>query len=237
MMTDVSTELGADGVGLVKLARPPNNHLDVFALGAIVDAMRCLDSDPACRAMVLATEGKHFCAGRDFRAPRRPEDTSAAIYRAAEALVRLDTPWIASVQGGAIGAGLGLALAADFRICSERAYFWANFVTFNLHHGFGLTVTLPFAIGAAAATDMLCSGRRVSAAEALALGLVSKVVPEAALAGEAAAYARQLAANPPAAVAAIRHTMRRGLADRFSEAVTHELREQERLGAAGESEG
>lgn len=224
---DVRTELDlATRVGLVEILHPPNNYLTVFTVRAVAAALEALDADQGCGCVVVATEGKHFSAGRDFGTARDPQDTSAAVYREAARLLRLRTPWVAAVQGGAIGAGLGLALAADFRVCAPRAYFAANFVKAGLHHGFGLTVTLPGVIGWQAATDMLYTGRRVGAAEALALRLVDRIFDEQDLRAEATAFAAVIAANPQEALRAIRATMRDGLAERFAAATEHESAEQ-----------
>ena len=163
-------------VGTVELQRPPNNFLNIEVLRDIVAALTELDRDPDCRAIILRAAGKHFCAGRDFSAPRLPGDESANVYAEAGRLNELQTPWIAAVQGAAIGAGFGLALCADFRLCTPRAYFTANFVQLGLHAGFGTTVTLPRLIGVQKATELLCSGRKVGGAEACALGLVDRLV-------------------------------------------------------------
>jgi enoyl-CoA hydratase/carnithine racemase len=216
-------------VGLVEIRLPPNNYLTVFNVRAIAAAMEELDSEPDCRCIVLASQGKHFCAGRDFGTQRAPEDTSAAVYQEAVRLVRLETPWVAAVQGAAVGAGLGLALVADFRICSQRAYFSANFVKLGLHHGFGLTVTLPLVVGWQAATNILYTGRRVGAAEALTIGLVERIAEEDDLRPQALAFAGMIASNPPAAAQAIRRTMRADLASRFASATAHESTEQQAL--------
>jgi enoyl-CoA hydratase/carnithine racemase len=216
-------------VGTVEIQRPPNNFLNIEVLRDIVATLAGLDDDPGCRAIVLRAAGKHFCAGRDFSAPRLPGDESANVYATAGQLNELRTPWIAVVQGAAIGAGFGLALCADFRICSPRAYFTANFVQLGLHAGFGTTVTLPRLIGVQKATELLCSGRKVGGAEAAALGLADRLADEEALTEEALAFAAGFAAAPPLAVQAIRATMRAGLAEQFRAATGHEVAEQARL--------
>lgn len=223
-----------DHVGQVQLRRPPNNFLDLQTLRELASAMAALDKDSRCRTILLAAEGKHFCAGRDFSATRSEEDSSLNVYREACRLMELEKPWIALVNGGAIGAGLGLAMAADFRLCTERAYFSGNFVKLGLHHGFGLSVTLPHVIGNTAASDMLYTGRRVGSAEALALGLVSRVVDEAGALDQAIAFAREISAHPTAAVREIRKTLRGDLAERFRKAVEHEAKMQALV--RGESE-
>lgn len=139
------------------------------------------------------------------------------------------TPLVAAVQGGAIGGGLGLAMAADFRVASQATRFSANFARLGLHHGFGLTVTLPAAIGQQRALDMLYTGRRVPGDEALRMGLCDRLASDESLRTEAHALAAEIAASAPLAVRAIRMTMRSDLADRIRAATRRELSEQERL--------
>lgn len=221
-------------VGTVEIQRPPNNFLNIEVLRDIVGALTKLDRDPDCRAIVLRAAGKHFCAGRDFSAPRLPGDESANVYAEAGQLNELRTPWMAVVQGAAIGAGFGLALCADFRICSPRAYFTANFVQLGLHAGFGTTVTLPRLIGTQKATELLCGGRKVGGAEAVTIGLADRLAEEDSLQRDALAFAASFAAAPPLAVQAIRATMRADLAEQFRAATEHEVAEQARLTATAD---
>jgi enoyl-CoA hydratase/carnithine racemase len=188
--------------------------------------LRGLDPEPGCRAIVVRTEGKHFCAGRDFGTARSPQDTPANIYSTARGLLELQTPWVAELTGGSIGAGMGLALTADFRVAARTAYLSANFVTLGLHHGFGLSATLPRVVGAHRALELLATGRRVGAQEALELGLVDAVADDAEVAQAALALAKTLAGQSPLALAAIRATMRADLPDLFAMAVQRELAEQ-----------
>jgi enoyl-CoA hydratase/carnithine racemase len=217
------------GVGHVTIDQPPNNYLDRTVLDAIVAAFRALDSDVACRAIVLSSVGKHFCAGRDFSKPRGPGDDSTSLYKVAGELLLLTKPWVAAVQGGAIGAGCGLALAADFRVCTDAAYFWPNFVKFGLHQGFGLTATLPRVVGQQRATRMLMTGDRISARNRDADGLADLVVPEPDLATSATAFAAHIAEFFAPATQSIRATMRSGLYEEFMAATEHEACEQARL--------
>jgi enoyl-CoA hydratase/carnithine racemase len=226
---------GESHVGVVELNRPPNNYLDIVLLRAIGDALADLDADPDCRAVVLAAGGKHFCAGRDFSRPRGPGDDSASIYREAGRLLEVRVPIVAAVQGAAVGAGFGLAMCADFRLCAPRAYFTANFVNLGLHHGFGLSVTLPRVVGVQAAARLLYTGDRVGAESALASGLVDGVHDEDDLRPAAVSYATQLAAQPPLALQAIRATLRQGLAADFRAATQHESTEQARLASTADA--
>ena len=135
-------------------------------------------------------------------------------------------PVIAAVQGAAVGAGLGLALVADFRIASPEARFAANFVKLGFHPGFGLTHTLPRTIGQQKADLMFLTARRIKADEALTWGLVDQVVPSSDLLATAQALAAEIAENAPLAVVATRKTLRGALAAAVRAQTNHEHAEQ-----------
>jgi enoyl-CoA hydratase/carnithine racemase len=126
---------------------------------------------------------------------------------------------------------MGLAAVADFRIAGQAAYFSANFVKVGIHHGFGLSLTLPAIVGKQQARRILYLGDRVSAATAAAIGLADVVLgPSQDLLSEGRRFAAHLADVPPAALAAVRRTCRKGLSEaRFRAAVAHESAEQSRL--------
>ena len=134
-----------------------------------------------------------------------------------------------SIQGSAIGGGLGLALATDFRVASPEARFSANFSLLGFHHGFGLTMTLPRLIGQQQANLMLYTGRRLTGDQALALGLCEYLVPLEELRPRARELAAEIAAAAPLAVQSIRATMRAGMAEGYAKATDHESNEQARL--------
>ena len=116
---DVTIEQHGEHVGVVSLHRPPNNFFDTAVIDAVAAAYEELDGSAWCRAIVLAAEGKHFCAGLDF-AGNAGQDI-AALYRDALGLFVAPLPVVAAVQGAAIGGGCGLALSADFRVATPRA--------------------------------------------------------------------------------------------------------------------
>jgi enoyl-CoA hydratase/carnithine racemase len=226
-VSDVSVDAVDEHVSLVCLHRPPNNFFDTALLGAVADAYESLAESTSCRAIVLRSEGKHFCAGLDFA--NNKEQDIAALYRNALRIFAAPLPVVAAVQGAAIGGGLGLALSADFRFATPESRFGANFSRLGFHHGFGLTVTLPRVVGEQRAADLLYSGRRVDGGEARALGLCDGLVDDDDLLPAATAYARTLAASGPLAVRSIRATLRQGLVERLRLAMDHECAEQERL--------
>lgn len=224
---DVTAQRHDEHIGVVTLHRPPNNYFDTALIEGVAGAYEKLADSGWCRAVVLAAEGKHFCAGLDF-AGNAGQDI-AALYRAALRLFAAPLPVVAAVQGAAIGGGCGLALSADFRAATPRSRFSANFARLGFHHGFGLTVTLPTLVGARAAADLLYTGRRVAGREALDLGLCDRLIDEDELLAVALAYAGELASSGPLAVRAIRATLRQGLVDSVRLAMDHECSEQLRL--------
>jgi 2-(1,2-epoxy-1,2-dihydrophenyl)acetyl-CoA isomerase len=230
-LSDVTVAVGDAHVATVEIHRPPANYFDAKLIRELADAYERIDADSSCRAVVLCSEGKHFCAGANFGAASSPADDPRALYREALRLFAAKTPVVAAVQGAAVGGGLGLALSADFRVASQRSRFSANFARLGFHQGFGLSVTLPALVGQQAALDMLLTGRRVPGDEALSLGLCDRVADEGEIRPVAHAMAGELAQSAPLAVRSIRATMRSGLVERVQAALEREASEQERLRA------
>ncbi len=236
--SDVTVDRAGEHVAVVCLHRPPNNYFDSPLVAAVATAYEELGATGWCRAIVLATEGKHFCAGLDFAANAGQD--IAELYAQALRLFAAPLPVVAAVQGAAIGGGCGLALSADFRVATPSSRFSANFARLGFHHGFALSVTLPAAVGRQAAADLLLTGRRVGGTEALALGLCDRLAPEGEeeLRGFALGYAGELAASGPLAVRAIRATLRQGLVEEVRAAMAHECAVQLALaGTADFAEG
>jgi 2-(1,2-epoxy-1,2-dihydrophenyl)acetyl-CoA isomerase len=231
---DVTVTLDDSFVATVEMHRPPENFFDVDVLTSLADAFEALDADPACRAVVLCAEGKHFCAGANLGGRTADQSGSEAegpeqMDIEAARLVATGTPVVAAVQGAAIGAGFGLACLADFRVGCPEARFAANFARLGYHHILGLSITLPAIVGRQHALDLLYTGRRLKGEEAMAIGLCDRLVPLVQVRGEAQAFAAEIAASAPLAVRAIRQTMRRELVDRFPAATAHEALVQESL--------
>jgi enoyl-CoA hydratase/carnithine racemase len=220
-------------VAVVEIDHAPNNHVSTPLMRALADAFDALDADPRCRAVVLASAGKVFCGGADLGAPRGLVKGDGAdinpLYQQAVRLFSNIKPIIAAVQGAAVGAGLGLALTADFRVAAPEARFAANFVKLGFHAGFGISHTLPRLIGLQKASLMLQTARRIKAEEALAWGLVDAVVPLDRVRAEAVALAQEIAENAPLAVQSTRATLRQGLAAAVKAQTDHEFAEQQRL--------
>jgi enoyl-CoA hydratase/carnithine racemase len=136
---------------------------------------------------------------------------------------------VAAVQGAAVGAGLGLALIADFRVAAPEARFAANFTKLGFHPGFGLTHTLPRLIGQQAAAHMFLTGGRYDASEALRMGLVDEITDQENLLPTALKLAAEIAENAPLAVRSTRKTLRADLAAAVRKATDNEFAEQQWL--------
>jgi len=231
----IEVTVGIEGaVGEIRFSKPPHNYACPDLLREIADALDTLDADPGVRCGVLVAEGKAFCAGADLAGDasitgESGMDAIGGLYVQAERIFRRRKPLVAAVQGAAIGAGLGLALAADFRVAGPRARLSSNFVRLGFHHGFGLTCTLPRLLGPQRAAWMMLSAERVKPQDALTWGLVDKLAEEDRVAAVAHAMAREIAANAPLALLAVRATITAGLADDVVAALRREHAEQTAL--------
>ena len=210
------------GVALVTLDRPAAlNALSFDLLDQLVDALEALDRDPACRAIVIAGSGtRAFAAGADIR---ELEPQTAATLTAGgrfgtwDRLAMVGLPLIASVRGVALGGGCELAMTCDMVVAAEDATFGQPEILIGVMPGAGGTQRLTRAIGKARAMELILTGRSMTATEALARGLVTRVVPPEATLDVALELAGLVATMPPLAVraakAAILDASDRPLAD------------------------
>jgi enoyl-CoA hydratase/carnithine racemase len=198
-----------DAVAEVVFSRPPNNFFDLTLIRDIATALETIDRSPDLRAVVLASEGKAFCAGASFSGGEGGSADPGVLYREALRIFATRKPIVAAVQGAAIGGGMGLAMAADFRVVSP-----------------GLTHTLPRAIGVQAAALLFYTGRRIGGEEALRLGVADVLAPAETLRERALGLAAEIAENAPLAVEATRATLREGLVEAISAQTAHEGRAQ-----------
>jgi len=235
--TDIAVEQSGH-VALIEIRRPPNNFFDIALIQEIAGALEALDEDIECRAVVLASQGKSFCAGANFgdgsaldKDGQRVDRDIAVnhLYIEGNRLFRTRKPIVAAIQGAAVGGGLGLAMVADFRVACPEARFVANFTRLGFHPGFGLTVTLPAVIGATNAALMFYTSRRVNGEDAHKMGLADVLVPLDHVREAAMKFAAEIAENSPLGLVATRATMRGDIADRVRKATDHELKEQTRL--------
>jgi enoyl-CoA hydratase/carnithine racemase len=218
-------------VAIVEFSRPPHNHFDHALVAALAGAFERLDKDAGCRAILLCSAGKSFCAGANLaRASGDGEAIPGArfphVYKEGLRLFRTAKPIVAAVQGPAIGAGVGLALVADFRVGCPETRFSTNFSKIGFHPGFAITATLPHVVGHQHAAAMLYTGRRLKGEEALRIGLLDELTTLDDVRAAAMRLAREIAEAAPLAVMSIRQTLRRGVLDRIEAATERELVEQ-----------
>lgn len=229
-MTVMTTREGH--VAVVTFARPPHNFADLELIGAVGAAFDAADADGDVRSIVLRSEGRVFCAGADL-AHANPvgevleQGERNPFYVAAARLFAVKKPVVAAVQGAAVGAGLGLALVADFRIASPAARFVANFVQLGFHPGFGISAVLERVIGRQRAQLMLLTGRRIGGEQAAAWGLADVLTEDVDAA--AMALAQEIATGAPLAVQSTRATIRGDLHALVERQTDHELAEQQWL--------
>ena len=221
-----------DGVAWLRLNRPDAmNSLDNALKDALVAALREVGEDPAVRCVVLTGTGRAFCVGQDLKEHVRSlsdptstlETTVTDHYNPIViALSTMNKPVVAALNGVAAGAGMGFALACDFRVASEHAGFNTSFAGIALSCDSGTSWTLPRLVGPARAKELLLLPRTVPAQEALALGLVTKVVPAAELEAAASELARTLADGPTLAYGSIRRAVAFSGGADLPAAVAHE---------------
>ena len=223
-MSDLVLYDNADGIVTLTLNRPEirNAISDPDMIEAILEALERIDGDMSVRAAILTGAGSSFSSGGNLKKMGEqggvndplPAQTRRnyryGIQRIPLAFEALDVPVIAAVNGPAIGAGCDLACMCDIRIAAQSAYFAESFVKVGIVPGDGGAWLLPRVVGFSKACEMAFTGDSVDAAEALACGLVSKVVPDADLLDHARALARRIAANPPHAVRMTKRLLREG---------------------------
>ncbi|MCW2241719.1 enoyl-CoA hydratase/isomerase family protein [Azospirillum canadense] len=206
------------GVGIVTLNRPEAlNAINMAVRRGLTQACRDLDSDPEIRAVLIRAAGdRGFCVGADIK-EFRPVDSAVAARRVdgsiayVDAVAALTKPVIAAVHGFCLGGGFEIALACDIRIASADALFGLPEINLGLIPGAGGTQRLPRLIGAGRALDLMLTGERFGAEEALRLGVVSRLAPNRdALAEQALALADAIAAKPPTAAAFVKEAVTAG---------------------------
>ncbi|HEX9505483.1 MAG TPA: enoyl-CoA hydratase [Acidimicrobiia bacterium] len=207
--TPVILSDSADGVAIITLNRPEaRNALNSALLAALPQALIAADQDERVGAIVLTGADPAFCAGLDLKelgstGANLTADGSQTGNSDDDTWPVLTKPVIGAINGPAVTGGLEVALHCDFLIASERARFADTHARVGVMPGSGLTALLPQAIGLRRAKEMSVTGNFVDAAEALAVGLVSHVVPHDELLPFASGLGRDIASNDPAAVAAM----------------------------------
>jgi enoyl-CoA hydratase/carnithine racemase len=211
----------AGEIGVVSLNRPEkNNSLRPQTLQELCAGVDELGHNDAVRAIVLRGNGKHFSAGADFEfldrlTTMQPAAIQQEIYThfqgAARRLYHCPKPTVALVSGAAVTVGCELALACDFRIVSENGKFQESWIKLGLIPPLGGLFLLPRLIGLGRAAQMVLRGEAVSGAAAVQIGLASEVAPADQIDERGRVFAAELASLPPAAYAAIKEALHRGL--------------------------
>ncbi|MFE5598860.1 enoyl-CoA hydratase/isomerase family protein [Streptomyces coelicoflavus] len=206
----------ADGVGTLRLDRPPMNALDVATQDRLKELAEEVTRRDDVRAVVIHGGEKVFAAGADIKEMQVMDHTamiarSRALQDSFTAVARIPKPVVAAVTGYALGGGCELALCADFRIAGENAKLGQPEILLGLIPGAGGTQRLSRLIGPSKAKDLIFTGRQVRADEALALGLVDRVVPAAEVYEQAHAWAARLAKGPAIALRAAKEAIDTGL--------------------------
>lgn len=224
----------SEHITTITLNRP--EKLNAFAGTMREDLLAALRGAEG-RVVVITGAGKAFCAGgdvdfmsrlqkdRDVESFRKLLDAGREIVTQ---IASMSQPVIASVNGVAAGAGCNLALACDYRIASEQAKLGETFVRIGIHPDWGGTWTLPRLVGTSRAMEIMMTGRMVDAAEALAIGMVDRVVAADELAAETEKLALAFAAGPPIAIAGIKRALAasrtNGLREQIDLESEHQLR-------------
>jgi len=225
----VSTRTEGD-VCVVTIDNPPVNafHPDVGeALISVFDRLSRVESKP--RAVILTAAGRYFMAGGDIRFFQTLDETSAERYArriqfCQEIILHFEAPVIAALNGAALGGGCELMMACDIRVAAEDAVFGQPEVTLGVIPGAGGTQNLPRLVPIGTAKRLLFTGDRISAAEALDIGLVDIVAPKGEAMREAMNLAQRIAKNAPLAVAAAKRAVNLGVELNLSEALRLEAR-------------
>lgn len=241
----VLLNLDEDGIGHLVLNRPEaSNGMDVPFLRALYDALLAAHAQPHLRVLVITGEGRNFCAGGDVKTfagkgealPDYLREATSWLQVCAQALLSLRAPVIAAVHGFAAGGGgFGLACASDIVIAAESARFMSGATRVGMAPDAGSTVTLTQIVGVRKALEIFLTNPTLTAAEALDIGLVTRVVADDDLQPAAFGLARQLAAGAPRAQAATKRLVWSGLGGRVEAQLPEEARTVAELSGTADS--
>jgi len=214
-------DVDQDGIATLTLNRP--DKFNAFTKSMIIDWHQFIESaidDDSIKAIVLTGAGKAFCTGGDVSAQKERANNDSLerkdflfrhVHKIAFALQKLDKPVIAAVNGTARGAGMDMALMCDLRIMAQSATMAESYINVGLIAGDGGTWYLPRLIGTARALEICWTGRLIDSNEALSIGLVNRVVPDADVLNEAKELARKIAKQPFEAIRAYKRAIYQGM--------------------------
>jgi 2-(1,2-epoxy-1,2-dihydrophenyl)acetyl-CoA isomerase len=240
--------VGADGVAHVQLNRPEAaNGLNLELLKALHEVLMLVHGDGRVRAVLITGQGKNFCAGGDVHTflakgeslPDYIRVVTSYLQVVAALLMRLNPPVVVAVQGFAAGGGgMGLVCSSDFVVAGESAKFLAGATRVAMVPDAGVSVTLTQLVGLRKATEILMLNPVITAPEALAMGLITRVVPDDQLHTQALALAEQLAQGAPAALANTKRLLWSGIGQGVEQCMPEENNTQALLsGSADAREG
>lgn len=205
-----------EGIATVVVNHPPVNSLSTPVILDLQAAMNEIKADPGAKAVILTGAGMFFIAGADIKEISEIKDAQngAALARQGERFFReielMDIPVIAAINGMCLGGGTELAMACHIRIASDRAKIGQPEINLGIIPGFGGTQRLPRLVGTGKAYEIILSGEPITAAEAKAIGLVNRVVPEAEVMKQAKGLAQRIAAKSKQALARAMKAIRDG---------------------------
>ncbi len=231
-----------DQIAVITLNKP--DRLNACSLDMADDINNAMDHLGDARVLVITGEGKGFCSGADLQGGRDSEISGGqGSYKALTRhynpmllkLHKLPIPTISAVNGPAAGVGCSIALAPDFVVASENAYFLQAFVNIGLVPDGGASWMLTRLVGKARATEMMMLGEKLPAAKALEWGAIHKVVEPEALMDEAMALANRLAGGPTVALGIMRKNLAEALECDYATALLHEAEGQRIAGDSGDA--
>jgi 2-(1,2-epoxy-1,2-dihydrophenyl)acetyl-CoA isomerase len=233
-----------DGVAHLTLNRPDAaNGIDLTMARELEQAVLSLAGDPNVRAVLLTGAGARFCGGGDVKTfgeqgeglPAYLREVTTRLHVAIAGLVRLDAPVVAAVQGSAAGAGMGLVGAADLALAAESAKFVMAYTGIGVTPDGSSSWFLPRLVGLKRSLELTLTNRVLTAAEALDLGLVTRVVPDGDLPQEAEALAAHLAAGPTQALAGAKRLLHASLESTLETHLAHESDEMTAAAATADA--
>lgn len=224
-MSDTVRIAQADGVFRIEMARPDKkNALTAEMYAVLADALAGADADPAVRVILISGAGGNFTAGNDLAdfLDKPPMDESAPVYRFIEGFARLQKPFVAAVEGVAVGVGTTMLLHCDLAYAGRGARFVLPFANLGLTPEAASSLLLPLCIGHARAAEMLMLGEAFSAQRALEIGIVNAVLPDGQVLDHALERCRKLSAQPAASLRLTKQLMKRAQQALIRETMSHE---------------
>ncbi len=214
-MSEIVTLEINDNIAVITMNRPDaRNAINIPMIDGFHKVLDTIENDKSVRSAIITGAGKAFCAGGDLNHPlfklQTPEERGpiiSHIYKVPRRIHKMAIPFIAAINGHAIGGGVTLAGFCDLRIAAENAVFILNYVSIGVLPDFGGCYFLPHVVGRARAMELVMLGDKFDAREALRTGFISKIVPDAKIMDEAMAIAKKLAALPPLAIQHIKRAI------------------------------